>query len=272
MTSKTIAFIGTGNMSFAIIAGLVKNGYSQSHIIATNRNHEKLEKVATELGVCTTSNNLEAVEKADVVVLSVKPQMMAQLCQSFSDSGVDLSNKLIISVAAGITVARLGEMLNQPTRIIRCMPNTPSLLGLGVSGLFTANASDDDKHICEQIFASVGIVSWLNEERQINDIIAVTGSSPAYFFLFMEAIEEKALALGFSAQQARALVQQTALGAANMVASQNVPIAQLRANVTSKGGTTAAAIAHFENNQLKSLVSDAMDACIARAEQMEKEL
>jgi pyrroline-5-carboxylate reductase len=272
MTNKTIAFIGTGNMSFAIIAGLVKNGYDQNHIIATNRNLEKLNKVSSELGVKTTSDNIEAVQNADVVVLSVKPQMRAALCQTFSEQGLDLSNKLIISVAAGITVKRLSEMLAQPSRIIRCMPNTPSLLGLGVSGLFSANATDADKQICEHIFASVGIVTWLNKESQINDIIAVTGSSPAYFFLFMEAIEEKARALGFSQEQARQLVQQTALGAANMVASQQVPISELRANVTSKGGTTAAAIAHFESNHLKPLVSNAMDACIARAEQMEKEL
>lgn len=273
MSNKTIAFIGTGNMSYAIIGGMIKSGFDAQSIIATNRNAEKLAKVAEQLSVRTTQDNLEAVAAADVIVLSVKPQMMAELCQTFQDADINISNKLFISVAAGITVARLREMLGQPVKMVRCMPNTPSLLGRGVSGLYGVDISDEEKSYVEQVFSSTGIALWLDEESKINDVIAVTGSSPAYFFLFMEAIEEKAKALGFSPEDARKLVQQTALGAAEMALSQpEISIAQLRANVTSKGGTTHAAVEHLKAQQLPKTVADAMDACIARAEAMEKEI
>ena len=273
MSQKTIAFIGTGNMSYAIIGGMVKNGFAKEQIIATNRNQEKLAKVAADFGVQTTSDNIEALQKADVIVLSVKPQMMADLAQSFIAAGVDFSDKVFISVAAGITVKRLQEMLGQPVKMVRCMPNTPSLLGRGVSGLFAQGTDEQENQFIQEVFESTGIVVWVQQESQINDIIAVTGSSPAYFFLFMEAIEQKAKELGFDAEQARALVQQTALGAAEMALSQpEISIAQLRANVTSKGGTTHAAVEHLKAQGLVSDVAGAMDACIARAQEMEKEI
>ena len=273
MSNKTIAFIGTGNMSYAIIGGMIKSGFAPQSIIATNRNEEKLAKVAADFNVRTTTNNITALKEADVIVLSVKPQMMAQLCDSLQTANVDLSNKLFVSVAAGITVARLQDMLGQPVKMVRCMPNTPSLLGLGVSGLFAQGISAEERDFVEQVFSSTGIATWVETEAKINDIIAVTGSSPAYFFLFMEAIEEKARALGFDAEHARALVQQTALGAAEMAASQpEISISQLRANVTSKGGTTHAAVEHLKSHNLHTTVADAMDACISRAQQMEQEL
>ena len=132
-------------MSYAIIGGMIKSGFDAQSIIATNRNAEKLAKVAEQLSVRTTQDNLEAVAAADVIVLSVKPQMMAELCQTFQDADIDISNKLFISVAAGITVARLREMLGQPVKMVRCMPNTPSLLGRGVSGLYGVDISDEEK-------------------------------------------------------------------------------------------------------------------------------
>lgn len=273
MANKTIAFIGTGNMSYAIIGGMVKSGFDAQHIIATNRNEDKLAKVSADFGVQTTTNNLDAIAQAEVIVLSVKPQMMAELCQTIQASGIDFKNKLFVSVAAGITVTRLREMLGHPVRLVRCMPNTPSLLGKGVSGLFAADVSADEQTLIEQVFSSTGIVVWLDEEQKINDIIAVTGSSPAYFFLFMETIEAKALELGFSAVQARQLVEQTALGAAMMACDQQaISLEQLRANVTSKGGTTHAAIETYKANHINKITSDAMDACIARAKEMEQEL
>lgn len=272
MINRTIAFIGTGNMSYAIISGIIKNGFDKSRIIATNRNCEKLAKVANELAISTDTDNLAALAKADVIVLSVKPQMMADLCQTFANSDIDISKKLFISVAAGLTIERLQQMLDQKVTMIRCMPNTPCLLGKGVSGLYSQNASEEERVFAQSIFDNTGITIWLKKESDINNITAVTGSSPAYFFLFMEAIEQKAKALGFSDEQARLLVQQTALGAAQMVESQNISISTLRANVTSKNGTTAAALAQFEKNDLVQSVSDAMDKCIARAQEMEQEL
>ena len=273
MSNKTIAFIGTGNMSYAIIGGMVKNGFDANSIIATNRNPDKLAKVEADLGVNATSDNLAAVRQADIIVLSVKPQMMAELCQTFQDAGIDMSSKLFISVAAGITVKRLREMLGFDAKLVRCMPNTPSLQGKGVSGLFSDAISDEEKTIVTDMFSATGIALWLEQESQINDIIAVTGSSPAYFFLFMQSIAEKAVALGFSHEQARLLVQQTALGAAEMAfANDDISLEQLRANVTSKGGTTHAAIEYLKSQNLQTTVADAMDACIARAEEMEQQI
>ena len=148
MSDKTIAFIGTGNMSYAIIGGMVKNGFNANNIIATNRNQEKLAKVADDFKVKTTSDNNEALRDADVIVLSVKPQMMGDLCKSFQESGIDFSDKLFISVAAGLTVKRLREMLGQNVKMVRCMPNTPSLLGRGVSGLFGADETAEEHRYC----------------------------------------------------------------------------------------------------------------------------
>ncbi|CCQ09938.1 Pyrroline-5-carboxylate reductase [Pseudoalteromonas luteoviolacea B = ATCC 29581] len=273
MANKTIAFIGTGNMSYAIIGGMVKSGFDPSQIIATNRNQTKLDKVAADFGVQTTTDNLAAIARADVIVLSVKPQMMGDLCESIVNADIQYQDKLFVSVAAGLTVTRLRDMLKHPVKMVRCMPNTPSLFGKGVSGLYADAINEDEKVFIEQVFSSTGIAIWLNEERKINDIIAVTGSSPAYFFLFMESIETKAIELGFTAEQARQLVEQTALGAAMMAAGQHdISIAQLRANVTSKGGTTNAAIQSYQANGLDKLTSMAMDACIARAIEMEQEL
>ena len=273
MSNKTIAFIGTGNMSYAIIGGMVKNGFDKKNIIATNRNPEKLAKVDADLGVNTTSDNLAAVRQADIVVLSVKPQMMAELCQTFQNSGIEMNDKLFISVAAGITMQRLREMLGFEAKLVRCMPNTPSLLGKGVSGLFSDTVTEEEKNVVTNMFSATGIALWLEQESQINDIIAVTGSSPAYFFLFMQSIAEKAIALGFSQQQARLLVQQTALGSAEMAfANNDISLEQLRANVTSKGGTTHAAVEYLKSQNLQTTVADAMDACIARAEEMEQQI
>ena len=159
MSDKKIAFIGTGNMSYAIIGGMVKNGFDANNIIATNRNQEKLAKVAADFKVQTTSDNNEALRDADVIVLSVKPQMMGDLCKSFQESGVDFSDKLFISVAAGLTVKRLREMLGQDVKMVRCMPNTPSLLGRGVSGLYGAGETPSEHEFVQQVFECTGIVA-----------------------------------------------------------------------------------------------------------------
>ena len=161
------------------------------------------------------------------------------------------------------------KALVDPCGIIRTLPNTPSQLGLGVAGLYAAeNVNDQQKQVAEELMTSVGIVKWLQTEDEIDHIIAVSGSGPAYFFLFMEAMEKQALALGFTEQESRELVQQTALGAAQMVANNDLPISQLRANVTSKGGTTNAAINSFIADGLEQIVTNAMNCALQRAKEM----
>ena len=264
-----IAFIGAGNMNRAIIFGLINQKVAPSSIIVSNPSAAKREAIAEQTGILHCQSNTEAAQFADIIVLGVKPHLIADVCQELASS-IDIRNKCFISVAAGTTLEQIQTALGEKLPVIRTMPNTPSQLGLGVSGLFASpEVSEQQRQQAEQLMKAVGIIKWLDKESDIDNIIAVSGSGPAYFFLFMEAMAEQAVALGFSEQEARELVQQTALGAAQMVVENpETSISQLRENVTSKGGTTQAALNTFIQGGLPSLVSDAMQAAIDRAKAM----
>ncbi|MFV0575239.1 MAG: pyrroline-5-carboxylate reductase [Vibrio sp.] len=270
MEQRKISFIGSGNMARAIFSGLISSGYKAHNITATGRDETKLQHLADCYGIHATTNNVEAIQSAEVVILSVKPQMMAEVCKDFQT--MDLSNKLIISVAAGVTAERTNEMLGQTVQLVRVMPNTPSLVGKGMSGLFsTSNVSKEDKRFAGDLMSAVGEICWVEQESQINNIIAAAGSAPAYFFLFMEAMQKEAIAQGFDEDTARLLVQQSALGAAEMVvANPELELSTLREQVTSKGGTTEQALITFNQNNLSDIVAKAMQAAVNRAEEMEK--
>eukprot|EP01129_Flabellula_baltica_P001469 TRINITY_DN1136_c0_g1_i3.p1 TRINITY_DN1136_c0_g1~~TRINITY_DN1136_c0_g1_i3.p1 ORF type:complete len:276 (+),score=79.44 TRINITY_DN1136_c0_g1_i3:299-1126(+) len=270
MEHKKIAFIGAGNMAKAIIAGLVSSGYPSNQITATAPSETRRVPMEKEYGINTTSDNIAAAEEADVVVLSVKPQIMEEVCRPLQS--IDYSKKLVISVAAGVTSDRLNEMLDTNLCLVRVMPNTPSLINKGMSGLYAApSVTPEDKQFAEKFMSSVGEVCWVDEESGINSVIAAAGSAPAYFFLFMEAMQEEALTLGFDKETARLLIQQTAIGAAEMVkANPELELMKLREQVTSKGGSTAQAIDTFKKNNLSDIVAKAMKAAISRAEEMEK--
>ena len=204
-------------------------------------------------------------------MLAVKPQLMAAMLEALVAELGSLAGKLLISIAAGIKVERLQEMAGGHSRIIRTMPNTPSLLGLGMTGLYAPTGIEQaDRDFAEQMMQAVGKTLWVAQESGINGVIAAAGSAPAYFFLFMQGIAEEAEAMGFSPEQARLLVQQTALGAAAMV-EQNpeLSLQALREQVTSKGGTTAEAVKTFQEQGLKPLTSRAMQAAVTRAAEME---
>lgn len=269
---KKLAFIGAGNMAWAIMQGLLKSGYTPQQIIACNKSNLSRRAELQAVGIATDFTNLQAVENADVIILAVKPQFMAEVCAEFAQ--LDLSKKWIISVAAGISVQRLQQLLPSAQHIIRAMPNTPALIGEGLTGLFAKKSVDPTAcQFAEQLMGAVGHCYWVKEEQQINHIIAITGSSPAYFFRFMEAMQQSAQAMGFSAEDARLLVQQAALGAAKLVeANPHTSLAVLRENVTSKGGTTAQALAVFEKRALAETIDEAMWAAIQRAEEMERSL
>lgn len=268
---RTLAFIGAGNMSRSIIAGLIQAGYPAGRIIAANPSRPKLDELADQFGIRITQNNAEAAREADVIVLAVKPQLMAAMLEALVAELGSLAGKLLISIAAGIKVERLQEMAGGHARIIRTMPNTPSLLGLGMTGLYAPSGIEQaDRDFAEQMMQAVGKTLWVAQESGINGVIAAAGSAPAYFFLFMQGIAEEAEAMGFSPEQARLLVQQTALGAAAMV-EQNpeLSLQALREQVTSKGGTTAEAVKTFQEQGLKPLTSRAMQAAVTRAGEME---
>ncbi|QIZ75723.1 pyrroline-5-carboxylate reductase [Ferrimonas lipolytica] len=268
MDNRHIAFIGAGNMSRSIISGLVKSGYDASAISAINPSQPKLDALQAEFGINIGNDNIEACRQADVIVLAVKPQLMAEVCGPIAS--LDLSNKLIISIAAGVSCNSLTEYLQQPIALVRTMPNTPSMLGLGLTGLYAPdNVTSSDRAFAGKLMAAVGEIVWSQQESGINQVIACAGSSPAYFFLFMEAMEQAAAGLGVAPDDARLMIQQAAVGAAQMV-KQNpqLSLAELRAQVTSKGGTTAEAINTFEQHNLRSTVDAAMNAAVNRAEQM----
>ncbi|WGW00691.1 pyrroline-5-carboxylate reductase [Vibrio sp. YMD68] len=271
MEHKKITFIGAGNMTRSIIAGLVASGYPASLITATNPSQPKLDYLSEQYGINTQSDNTTAAKNAEVIVLSVKPQLMETVGKELQS--VDYSDKLVISIAAGINSARLNEMFNTTLRLVRVMPNTPSLVGQGMSGLFAADeVQEQDKKFAAELMSAVGKVCWVGQESGINSVIAAAGSAPAYFFLFMEAMQAEAIAQGFDQETARLLVQQSALGAAEMVvANPETELATLREQVTSKGGTTAEALKTFNQHQLSSIVAKAMQSAVARAQEMEKE-
>ncbi|WP_367987383.1 pyrroline-5-carboxylate reductase [Vibrio sp. NTOU-M3] len=271
MEHKKITFIGAGNMARSIIAGLTSSGYPAKLITATDPNQEQRDFLAKQYGICTDADNRAAAKEADVIVLAVKPQLMEVVASGMQD--IDYTNKLVISIAAGINATRLNDMFASQLNIVRVMPNTPALVGKGMSGLFAPeHVNDSDKSFAADLMMAVGKVCWVEQEAGINNVIAAAGSAPAYFFLFMEAMQAEAIAQGFDQATARLLVEQSALGAAEMVvANQDTELSTLREQVTSKGGTTAEALRTFNEHQLTEIVSKAMQAAVARAEEMEKQ-
>lgn len=272
MQDLKISFIGGGNMARSLISGLIKAGYKKELISVSNRSEGKLIALKEDFGINTSLDNYEVAKNADLIILAVKPQFMAEMLNKLTDQIKDYQNKLIISLAAGVTVQRLESLLNGHNKIVRLMPNTPALIGYGVTGAYATNqVSEEEKNFTHQILSSVGKVVWVENENAINTVTAASGSSPAYFFLFMQYMIEHSKALGLTEEQAKTLVIETALGAAQMaLKNPDISLETLRAQVTSKGGTTFAAISKFEELNLKNSVVQAMDACIARAEEMQK--
>ena len=272
MNNLKIAFIGGGNMARSLISGLIKAGYDSNLISVSNRSEGKLIALNKDFGIKTSLDNYEIAKDADVIVLAVKPQFMAEMLNQLTAKINNYGNRLIISLAAGVTVERLTSLLNGHKKIVRLMPNTPALIGYGVTGTFAApDVNAEEKEFTNRILTAVGKVVWVEKESDINTVTAASGSSPAYFFLFMQSLIEHTKEMGLSEEQARTLVVETALGAAQMaIKNADVSLETLRAQVTSKGGTTFAAISKFEELNLKDSVSAAMDACVARAEEMQK--
>ncbi|AWF83307.1 pyrroline-5-carboxylate reductase [Microbulbifer sp. A4B17] len=268
-----IVFIGgAGNMAGAVIGGLVASGHPADKIIATGRDLAKLNAFAETHGVSISDDNAAAVAEADVIVLSVKPQVMRALCEELKPHLAERT-PLIITFAAGIPLAAYQRWMGEHLPIVRAMPNTPALVQTGVTGLYAdSQVTDEQRELAERIVDAVGISYWVDEERGIDQVIAVAGSAPAYFFQFMEAMIDAASAGGLARADAERLVLQTALGAAKLAVASDVDVAQLKRNVMSPGGTTERAVQRFEQGGLPQLVADAMRDCEERAAEMAKEL
>ena len=270
MSDPKIAFIGAGNMASSIIGGLTAKGFDAQSMTASDPYPESLVNLAKIAPVNITHDNHQAVANADVVVLAVKPQMMKTVLEDLA-SGVQQSKPLMISIAAGIETNSLDKWLGGDMPIVRCMPNTPALVQSGATALFAnSKVNGEQKELADQILRAVGIALWVEQESALDAVTAVSGSGPAYFFLVMEAMQTAGEQLGLSADVAKQLTLQTALGAAQMAIASDVETDELRRRVTSPGGTTAEAIKVFEDAGLRDTFNKALIACRDRSEELAK--
>ena len=266
-----LGFIGAGNMARSLIGGLLKQGFDAQHIIASDPSAQCLQMVR-DLGAQTAESNAALVASVDVVVLAVKPQVMADVLQPLAPL-ISQHKVLLVSIAAGINCASLSAWSSPTAPIVRCMPNTPALLQCGATGLYAnARVSSQQRDLAQSILEAVGLAIWVDSEDQLDAVTALSGSGPAYFFLLMELMQANGEQLGLSAPMARALTLQTALGAAKMALDAEVDTATLRAQVTSPNGTTEAAIKSFQSNDFSKLVEQALNAAHQRSIDLAKEL
>jgi len=263
-----LTFIGAGNMASAMIQGLIRAGINSAQINVADPLADARARLA-ELGVATFSDNNEAVEGAQAVVLAVKPQIARQVVQSISALKPE---QLLVSIAAGINLTSLAQWTSPQQAIVRCMPNTPALLGAGVSGLYANSYCDESQRaLAERLLRSAGTTLWVPAESDLDAVTAVSGSGPAYFFLLMEAMIDAGVGLGLDRASATELTLQTAYGAALMAQQENTNPAQLRQNVTSPGGTTAAALDVMLNADMPGTIRTALQAAQKRAIDMAQE-
>jgi len=265
MSNQTIAFIGGGNMASSLIGGLLADRYPADRIVVSDPTAERRGWLEERFGVRTTGDNNEAAASADVVVLAVKPQMLREVIGELAAT-LAQSKPLVVSIAAGVREPDISRWLGYDGPVVRCMPNTPALLQSGVSALYAnARVRTEQRDTAESILRAVGSVVWIEDESLMNTVTAISGSGPAYFFRMMELMEEAAVMRGLEREKARLLVIETALGAARMALESDDDPGTLRANVTSKGGTTAAALEAFETGGLAELVDRAVGAAHDRS-------
>ncbi|MDA8562108.1 pyrroline-5-carboxylate reductase [Gammaproteobacteria bacterium] len=272
MNRKKISIIGAGNMGACIISGLIKSGYPEKNLWVSNPSKIKLNKLHEKYNelINVTTSNTEAVNNSDIILLTVKPITIPSVLKEISILLKD-RKKLIISVAAGVSEKSIEHFIKFPTPIIKAMPNIPSIIGCGATGLYAnSNVSDDDKNLCETIFRTFGVIVWVDQENLIDAITAVSGCGPAYFFLVMEAIQNAGEKLGLPKETAKLLTMQTALGAAKMAIESSENVNELRQVVTSKGGATEMAINTLESLNIRDIFNTALTSANLRAKELEE--
>ena len=257
-------FIGGGNMATAIIGGLVKLADTQIRVVEPNV--AKCTELITHFRIAATATLPTQFDAQEVVILAVKPQQLKEVCQQIAPR---LNGALVLSIAAGVGVATLSRWLEGHQRIVRVMPNTPALVGLGISGLFAGDTlSLRDRTTATQIMDAVGSTQWVADEKAMDAITAISGSGPAYVFYLIEALRDAALAQGFVEAEARELALATFEGAVKLARVSGEDPAHLRANVTSKGGTTERAILRFDQEGVKHALMAGVADCRARSEEL----
>jgi pyrroline-5-carboxylate reductase len=264
----TAAFIGGGNMGGALIRGLIARGLAAHKISVGEAHQARRLELASELGVHVTADNREAVHGADLVVLAVKPQDMAGMVQPLADVFARRP-PLVVSIAAGIRVADIEGWCGPGVPVVRAMPNRPALNGAGATALYAPpSVRDEHRALAAQVMDAVGTTAWVSEESAIDVVTALSGSGPAYFFLLAELMTDAAVNLGLDRASALELSIQTLYGSGRMARDSDGDLARLRAEVTSKGGTTEAAVRSFDAANLRGIVATALTAATERGREM----
>lgn len=264
-----IGFIGGGNMATALIGGLAGKLTAGANIHVVDINAGALQALQQKFGVTTAQQIDAALASSDVIVLAVKPQQMKEVAAQLQ---AHVKSQLVLSIAAGIRAIDLSRWLNGHKAIVRTMPNTPALIGQGITGMVAmAGVSEQQRNAADAIMRAVGATVWLSDEALIDPVTAVSGSGPAYVFYFIEAMQQAAQEMGLSAEQGNALAIATFVGASQLAAQSSDPIAVLRDRVTSKGGTTYAALTSMEASGVKDAIVRAMKAAAERGKQLGEE-
>ena len=272
MENKTvIGFIGAGNMAYALIKGLLSNGFDAKNINVSDSNEELLINRPSELKITTYSDNNSLLDNSDIVVFAVKPQVLSIVCLQLKNKVKP--NHLFVSIVAGIRGNDINRWLGGNFALVRTMPNTPALFQSGVTGLFANDlVSNQQKELVTSILSSVGQCFWVDDEKLIDAITAISGSGPAYFFLLMQSITQAATALGLDEKTANSLSIQTSLGASLMATKSGKDSKTLRKEVTSPNGTTQAAIESFQDQNFEGIVAAATRAAYDRARELSNDL
>jgi pyrroline-5-carboxylate reductase len=264
-----ISFIGGGNMATALIGGLAGKLTAGANIHVVDLNADALQKLHQQFGVTTAQQIDAAVAASDVIVLAVKPQQMKDVAAQLR---AHVTSQLVLSIAAGIRAIDLSRWLNGHKAIVRTMPNTPALIGQGITGMTAmTGVSQQQRDAADTIMRAVGATVWLNDEALIDPVTAVSASGPAYVFYFVEAMQQAAQEMGLSAEQGNELAIVTFVGASQLAAQSPDPVSVLRARVTSKGGTTHAALTSMESSGVKDAIVRAMKAAAERGRELGEE-
>ncbi len=261
-----ITFIGGGNMATALIGGLKKQGFSMAGLQVVEPFEEARERLTDTFGVRCAAAIDAAALNCEIIVLAVKPQLMKE---AIAPAAGKLTQQLVISIAAGLRLADIGRWLGGHARLIRSMPNTPALVGAGITGLYADPSVDlEGRETAEKILSAVGKTLWIEDESLMDAVTAVSGSGPAYVFYFIEALQSAGASLGLPEETARLLAIETFVGAAQLAANSGESVSELRARVTSKGGTTAAAIDTFASLRVATSIGHGVAAASARGREL----
>lgn len=262
---EVIAFVGGGNMAASLIGGLIAAGHPPAGIRVAEPDAARAASLGERFGIGVAARAAEIVAGAQTVVLAVKPQQMTEALRGLRlDAG-----STVVSIAAGVRLGFLRRALGAAVHLVRSMPNTPALYGCGISGLFAEEGTPEPARLrAEFVLRAAGETCWLKAESELDAVTALSGSGPAYVFLLVEAMREAGVALGLEAGTAARLAAQTCVGAARMIAAGTTDVAELRAQVTSKGGTTEAALVQLEKSGLRPIFRDAIAAAARRSAEL----